>query len=373
MQSKIVKHMDILEPEAVIVTTAWTATSKGLIDFHYDAFELYKALSKSGITKLLIPEDSLETTGTIGTPYKNETIIHSLNDKFQNFEIDDTVYLGKPTSITCKSIFFVDGCLPTKGIINAEKLIIILNNDDTWWAKNIKCYTGMDLELWYDQDMDYPISGLVFSLQKAKPNLRIKLKPMFKGLKPDFENYRTKREVEVNRSTFNYLVWCPSTHTEYYSKDLYKVDRRYQTDILKEIRDIIVNVDHSKFPKPAKLIIAGWNPNYEIDELIYLNKHLDQKCTQDRQLAIKFAEDLSEYIGCEVEVYPECDLPYENLIDNYDVLIYTPSLKNWDVNSRLLYECRYFKKILHLTPTQVNILPNNPGLQRQIERLYKKK
>lgn len=365
------KHIEMNYQNDLIITTSWTTISSGPTDFHYDAYDLFNhVLNKnSKNAKLLISED--ENNEFIGnannTPYKNNTVLLALEDKFLNYEKNKpNIIVGKPNILRAQTVVFVDGCLPSKGTIEANKIIIILTNNDNWWAKNIKCFTGTQLELWYDENLDFPITNLIVNLQKVKSNLNIKLKPLYKGIKPDFNNYKVSRDTKRVSFNHTYLVWCASTHSDYYSRDLYKLDRKYQTDILKEIRDIIGSENSHK---PAKLILAGWEPNYEIDELIYLNKHLDQKRLEDRRRSSIFAEDLSNYMNCEVEVYPACDLPYEDLILEFDTLIYTPSLRNWEVSNRLIYESFYYQKEIILPQTTLRLLPNNPGLTRQLKRL----
>ena len=373
---KIIKpQFELILPESHIITTSWTSSSKGPTEFHYKGYNFFSNLiQKHKNVKFLISEDESFQNGNIGIPYKNETVKNTLDDKFIDFNKhlkDENIIIGKPKKLEAKTLIFTDGCLPSKGEFICNKLIIILNNPETWWARNIKFFETEKIELWYDDTLDFPITSLIVNLNKYKPNVKIKLIPNFPDIVPNTNNYKLKRKDPNKKQTFTYMVWCPASYSDLHSRDLFAIDQRYRTDIIKEIKEIIdLNKPQTK---DSKLLIVGWSPNYDVDELIYLNKHTDQKINEDRRRATIYAEDLSEYFNCEVEIYPECDLPYENLNLEYDGLIYTPSIKNWEVSSRLIYECLYYKKYLFLPKTMLDILPNNPGLRRQLDNINKPK
>ena len=379
------KNQKIILPETHIITTSWTTSSKGPTEYHYKAYEFFnnyiKKYEKANI-QFLISEEEFFNIGNSGIPYKNETVKKSLEDKFKDFntsKIQEKILFGKPKEIESKTLIFMDGCLPSKGEFNVSKVIIILQNSETWWVRNIKFFNTETIELWYDDSLDFPITNLLVALQKYKPNIKTKLIPNYKEPTPNFENYNikklTKEEYDIKfdkKRTFTYMVWCQKSYSDLHSRDLLDIDQRYQTDIIKEIKDIIEHTKNSSpkcFNKEPKLILVGWNPNYDGDELIYLNRHLDQKHAEDRRRAAIYAENLENYFGFEVEVYPECDLPYEDLLKEFDGLIYTPSVKNWEVSSRLIHECINFRKYLFLTKTMLEILPNNTGIKKQLNEI----
>ena len=357
------KNLEINFENEILITTSWKATSDSIIDFHFSAYEFFIKLKDKNPSpvKLLIP---LEEN------YKKENIAEKcLKDKFKTYDNNkEDILYGKPNKIICDTIIFVDGILPSKGKIEANKIIILLTNNESWWAKNIRCFTGQILELWYDDTLGFPISSLIFQLQKIKPELEIKLKPFYKGFIPLFDHYNYKPKDKPSKN-YTFLVWCPRTYSELYSRDLYLLDRKYDCDILKEIKDTI-NLYKPK-DKNTKLIIAGWNPNYSTDHLIQLNKKPDQKILEDRRASANFAEELSYYFEAEVEVYPECDMPYSNLLAEIDSYIYTPSIKNWETSSRLLFETKYYKKRLCIPNISRLLLEMNPGIKRILEVVYK--
>lgn len=385
-------NFKVENPNGIIITNSWTTTSNGIMEFYYNAFELtldiMNKYSNDIEIKLLVaenPNEKLKTLNQINSLVNQTTdtspIIDSLKDIYQEEffnKVANNIIIGKPTEIETDTIIFTDGCLPTKGNFIVNKVIVYLTNNDHWWAKNIKYFKAKNpkdvlmVELWYKDDGHFPITGIIANMQKQNPNIQINLKPniLFKpkqNLYKYYLNAKNQNKLESNKETF--LVNVSSTHTEFYSKDLYKIDRTYECDSLKELKDII---SLSKKDK-KKLIMLGWNPNYTMDETIYFNKHPDQKVQEDRRLASIFAEDIQIYLGCETEVYPECDLPYENLLSEFDTYIHTPSLRNWEYQNRLIYDCFVFGKKIIFTKTAGTLLPINEGLKNLMMRLYSPK
>lgn len=327
--------------------------SHGICGHNFEAFELTSRLLKGNTpVKYLIPD----------TDQVAEHVKDALSTKYSNFN-DIPIINGKPSFLVGGLVILCDGALPTKGVIHAKTLIMILCGKDFWWAKNIKMFTGDTLEIWYDERLGYDTTGLVTTIRNYNPKLKIVLKGNYiKGI--NFELYKFKRS-DHNPHKHNYLVYSTGN-----CRDIYLADSKYKSDTLKEIKDIINSTHTNILPQDKKLLILGWNPNYSIDEKMYFNKHKDQKIFNDRRLASIYADDTSAYFGIDVEVIPECDLPLDNIMEEFDTYIYTPTSKNWDCSSRLIPECKYFGKEVILSQTTKILLDNNLGLKIRIQDYY---
>ena len=347
---KAKKDIKISYPNDIIVTYSWSTISHGICGHNFEAFELASHFIKNGApVKYLIPDDA--------------RIADNIKDALSTKYIDISnvpIVNGKPSFLIGNVVVLCDGALPTKGIIHANTLIMILCGNEFWWAKNIKLFTGTNLELWYDSRLGYDIEELIKIMKHAKPELTIICKDSYVK-KINFGLYKYKLpEPDLTKRT--YLVYSTGN-----CRDLFKADTKYGSDSLKEIKDTIINTHETIPAYNKKLIILGWNPNYTIDEKIFFNKHLDQKIFNDRRLACSYANDISEYFGIEVDVVPECNLPIDNILEEFDTYIYTPTEKNWDCSSRLILECNYFNKEVILTPTAKAMLPNNLGLLTRLQ------
>ena len=347
---KKTKDIKISYPNDIIVTYSWSMVSHGICGHNFEAFELTSRLLKGNTpVKYLIPD----------TDQVAEHVKDALSTKYSNFN-DIPIINGKPSFLVGGLVILCDGALPTKGVIHAKTLIMILCGKDFWWAKNIKMFTGDTLEIWYDERLGYDITGLVTTIHNYNPKLKIVLKGNYiKGI--NFELYKFK-QPDQDPHKHNYLVYSTGN-----CRDIYLADSKYRSDTLKEIKDIINSTHTNILPQDKKLLILGWNPNYSIDEKMYFNKHKDQKIFNDRRLASIYADDTSEYFGIDVEVIPECDLPINNILSEFNTYIYTPTEKNWDCSSRLILECQHFRKEVILTPTAKALLPGNLGLLTRLQ------
>ena len=338
----------------IVVTYSWSSISHGICGHNFEAFELTNQLIQKGYpVTYLIPDN--EVTGN--------NILQALDSKYINLkDIKDNILIGQPTVLSATAIVLCDGQLPTKGILEAKKLIMILCNKECKWTKNIKMFTGDKLELWYDERLEYPISQIIHEVHQLRPELQIILKPNYiKNL--DFTIYKKMDAIEQGlkqKDIKRYMIYATGN-----CRDIYQADHKHQIDTMKEIRDILA-ADHEE----KSLLIIGWNPNYIIEEKLYFNNNKDQKIFEDRKRAAITAEDLSDYFDCDVTIVPECDLPLDNLMMEFDTYIYTPTTKNWDCSSRLIPECRFFGKDLILTPSTKNMLDTNLGLKIRIEDYF---
>ena len=350
------KNLKISRPNDIVVTYSWSGNSHKICGHNFEAFELTYKLLKGNINDgnitYLIPDKDDQA----------QKIHEVLKDKYQKeiySSMESRIIHGKPTFLIGNRVILCDGCLPTKGIIHAEALVLILCSNTFWWTKNITNYTGNHLELWYDERLNYNISKLVHDLTLHKPDLQVVLRPTYvKNI-----NFDIYSPVVIKR---------PSNHKKYLCyvtgncRDMCMADKKYHSDTLKEIKDIITNQLSNGVDK-ASLLIVGWNPDYKPEEKIYYDKNKDAKDFQDRKLAAIFAGNLSEYFGFDVEIIPELDLPVDNILELFDSYIYTPTEKNWDCSSRFILECRKFHKEVVLTPTAEKGLETNLGLKVRLQ------
>ena len=359
------QKISISQPEDIVITYSWSAISHGICGHNFEAYEMLASFMAKNINdgkiKYLIP-DTDEVGKIVDQAIKDKYTPESYNT------LSEHIIVGKPTFLTAKTVILCDGCLPTKGIIKAFTLILILCSKESWWAKNIKSYVGNRLEIWYDERLDYDIDKIVSEIKLSRPDMEIKLRSTYTKLL-NFSIYKKPVPIQQNDKSINFLVYATGN-----CRDIYLADTKYQSDSLKEIKDII-----SMYPneenKKINLLVLGWNPNYNLDEKFYYQKHKDQKMFEDRRQASIMAEDLSGYFSdnhnnvyqeCEVTIVPECDLPIQNILNQFDVYIYTPTEKNWDCSSRLIPECKHFDKELILTPTTKKFLSGNSGLRTRI-------
>lgn len=327
--------------------------SHGICGHNFEAFELTSRLLKGKTpVKYLIPDDDQVA----------ENVKDALSTKYSNFD-EIPIINGKPSFLIGGLVILCDGALPTKGVIHAKTLVMILCGKDFWWAKNIKMFTGETLEIWYDERLGYDITGLVNTIHNHHPKLKVVLKGNYiKGINFGLYKHQLQEPNQENHTSHTYLVYSTGN-----CRDIYLADIKYKSDTLKEIKDIVNATHIDILPQNKKLLILGWNPNYSFEEKMYFNKHKSQKIFHDRRLASIYANDTSEYFGIDVEVIPECDLPINNVLNEFDTYIYTPTEKNWDCSSRLILECQYFKKEVILTPTSKALLPGNLGLQVRLK------
>lgn len=365
------KKFHIKAPEALIITYSWSSVSHGICGHNFETYELLHHLNQTipneetrNKIKVLIPENENQAL----------KVLDALKDKYQNFdEYKDKIIYGNPTILTAKTVILCDGTLPTRGNINAERLIIILCGKDFWWAKNINIFTGKKIEIWYDSRIGYDVNDLKEKLLQQDSSLDIKFKDSFvKTL--NFKIYNKQNiigeglipsvsSISSNSKQKRYMVYATGN-----CRDIYRADVKHHSDTLKEIKDIIVGSVGSNGSK--SLLILGWNPNYTIEEKYILNQNKQNKIYHDRRMAANTAADLSEYFDCEVQIIPECDLPLTNLFNEFDTYIYTPTEKNWDCSSRLIPECKYFGKELILTNTAKKLLETNTGLKVRIQDYF---
>lgn len=324
--------------------------SHGICGHNFEAFEIAEMFKRNNKpAKYLIPDNDQIA----------ENVKDALSSKYKNFN-DIEIINGKPSFLVADAVVLCDGALPTKGIIHANVLVMILCGKDFWWAKNIKMFTGSKLEIWYDSRLDYNITGLIHTIHQHNPNLKIVLNGKYiKGINFGLYKYKMPDQDPNQR---RYLVYSTGN-----CRDIYLADSKYRSDTLKEIKDIITGTHTNVSQHNKKLLILGWNPNYSVEEKIFYNKYKDQKIFNDRRLASIYANDTSEYFGIEVDVIPECDLPIHNVLGEFDTYIYTPTEKNWDCSSRLILECQYYKKEVILTPTAKALLPGNLGLLTRLQ------
>lgn len=342
-------------PDNVVVTYSWSGNSHKICGHNFEAFELtYKFLKgnlNDGKVTYLIPD-----TDTI-----SEKIHEVLKDKYHPElykNMNKYIINGKPNFLIARQVILCDGCLPTKGIIHAEKLILILCSNTFWWTKNITNFTGNQLEIWYDERLGYNITKLIHDLQLHKPDLEIVLRSSYvKTI-----NFNLYAPVQIEPQTNNKRYLCYVTGN---CRDICLADKKYQSDTIKEIKDILVS-QHQSTPNQT-LIIVGWNPDYSIEERAYYDRHQDEKLFQDRKRASIFAGNMADYFGIDVEVIPEIDLPIYNILQIFDTYIYTPTEKNWDCSSRFILECRKFHKEVILTPTAEKGLETNLGLKVRLQ------
>lgn len=355
--------LHIKAEDSVIITYSWSNTSHGICGHNFEAYELLKILKSKnlGSVKYLIPDDDRVA----------QNIKEALSSKYESFnEEKDNIINGKPVALTAKTVILCDGCLPTKGIINANKLIMILCGNDPWWIKNIKTFTGDKLELWYDDRLGYPITKIVHEMQQIRPDMNIKCLGKYKKT-VNFGLYKSQPvnplkplTQTINEDQIIFMAYVTGN-----CRDLYNADRKHNSDTLKEIKDIINN-----YPNPSNktktLLMVGWNPTYTLEEKMYYQQHKDQRIFEDRKRASITAMDFSDYFDIETTIVPECDLPIDNIINEFDIYIYTPTERNWDCSSRLIPECKFFGKELILTPTTKRLLDENLGLKYRIIDYY---
>ena len=341
----------IKSPDDIIITYSWSNASHGICGHNFEAYELTKTLKTKNInggkiTYLIPDNDDI-----------SNNIKDALKSKYQEYD-SSFIINGKPEVLTAKTVILCDGCLPTKGIINAQTLVLILCGNDPWWIKNIKTFTGDKLEIWFDQRLEYPITQIVCEIHKIRPELQIKIRSNYiKTLA--FNLYKTPPLIKTNELRF--MVYSTGN-----CRDIYKADYKYKSDSLKEIKDIINSYENVS----KTLLILGWNPEYTIEEKIYFNSHKDQKIFEDRKRSSQTACDLSEYFDLDVTIVPECDLPIDNIFNEFDIYIYTPTERNWDCSSRLIPECKFFGKEVILTETTKSMINENLGLKVRIKDFY---
>ena len=348
------RDIKISYPNSVVVTYSWSMVSHGICGHNFEAFELAVNFKQNNIpVTYLIPDTDIVA----------QNVRQALESKYKDTEQIEIIQ-GKPSILVGGMVILCDGVLPTKGVIHANKLVMVLCNKDFWWAKNIKMFTGTNLELWYDSRLGYNVEELVKTLKSHSPKLNIVLQDTYIK-KINFKLYRSvspEKRTRIHPGYHTYLVYTTGN-----CRDIFLADDKYGTDTLKEIKSIIAGT-HLNIPMMnKKLIVLGWNPNYSPYEKMIFNKSKDQKLFSDRRLASIYANDTSEYFGIDVEVIPECDLPLDNIMEEFDTYIYTPTSKNWDCSSRLIPECKYFKKEVILSPTTKVLLDNNLGLKIRIQ------
>lgn len=341
----------------IVITYSWSSSSHGICGHNFEAFELLHTLLQSntneGKVKILIPE----------TDQVTNNVKEALQSKYQNYNnYKDYILNAKPEILTAKTVVLCDGQLPTKGTINAQKLVLILCSKDIK-VTNISMFTGNLLEIWYDERLDYSVTSIVHTINQLRPDIKITIRSNYIK-KINFSLYKTQTYVK-QEFIHKYLVYVTGN-----CRDMYHADRKYQSDTLKEIKDIIfAQKEILKFGQ-HEILIVGWNPEYNIEEKIYFNSHHDQKIFEDRKRASKMASDLTEYFDGEVIIVPECDLPLDNIFNEFDTYIYTPTSKNWDCSSRLIPECKFFNKEVILTKTSKLLLNENLALKIRIEDYY---
>lgn len=348
---------------SIIVTYSWSAVSHNICGHNFEAFEFATILLEKNLNAgniwYLIPDE--------GKPADN--VIEALKSKYSEDAYEDLklkLITGKPEVLTCGTVILCDGQLPTKGIIHANKLVMILCNQEPKWH-TIDNFTGNNLELWYDSRLGYKIPEMVELIKKHRPDMDIVLKDTYiKRLRADlYKPYQPKAPTVDSPKRF--LVYATGN-----CRDIYLADTKYQSDTLKEIKDILheyQSVGHSP-QSHIELLMIGWNPNYSLQEKMYFSNNQEQKIFEDRKRAAIMASDLSEYFDVDVVIVPECDLPIDNILEEFDTYIYTPTEKNWDCSSRLIAECYHFGKGLVLTKTAESLVSSNLGLKYRIQDYF---
>lgn len=369
-------------PDTVVVTLCWSGNHNSKpFSYYLDAFETTAKLLKSQTkAKLYLPEieDKLETILELYKIYKPE---------IYNLVLDNIITPDKkfkfirPPHIKAKTIIFVDGCLPSKGYIETNNLILLLVSNNFWWAKNIKLFNIPQLrsiEIYYDDNigMGKAFKINVNDLKKLGEEFykEFNKEPLVSNNNPksariaNYVNikYLNGYKRNINFDYYNFVSPTNpklkiSTYVYGENRNLFHYQNIYKKDMYRVLKNILQFYIKKERTQSGNLSILGWEPLYSLQDKIYYtsNKHnLKERITNTRKQGCIFAGDFEEYLNIgmdtlvEVEIIPECDLPIENFLD-FDYYIYLPTLQiisdkviSTEITSRILQECIHYNKLV---------------------------
>lgn len=320
--------------EKNIVTYSWCKTTQGICGHLFEAFELFYNLNEQNKPSILLIGDEIQSKRVLMALYFKYDI-EVVNKYF------DLIEYNRPKLITCAGdIIITDGIVPNAIIrTNSLHLILCAKEPNTSFMNQVQVATST--WIYHDQRLEHNLEKFIPFNKKHN----IKYLNFIKQFDPDLYKKPKADKINKTKERIGFIYSTPNC------RNFNILDR---TD--PDVQHILKIIREQKLTKLRMII------DFET---------LDSPFFEKMDIIGKFERLKEIYQSPETELilHHSSELPIMDLFDEFTHYIYTPTKRNWDCSSRLIVECKMYKKYIYFTKSTIDNIESNQGLKYRIEDL----